>query len=430
MPLLRFLRLSFLIFLLFPSALCAADSLLVVREVIVQGNHVTKEYVILREMSIRPGVELSQELIDHDRDRIYNLGLFNRVDVDYTERDSGAAVYVTVDERWYFFPFPIVGVRYRNLKNLYYGAGLSHQNFRGRNEKLFASLAFGYDRWFSLTYQNPKLTDDDDLFLTGSLALQRAHSLSPSDAMYLNTNISTWWSLGKRFGLYRLASMSLGYEVWQVSDPGVGRTASASGRDAFFSAGASYRYDTRNVREYATGGTFIQMSLTKVGIGDDAVDLTAFGHDTRYYVSIGDGAGIGFRSKSSIVWGGIVPPYRRNYFGYDDRIRGYFYRKVEAENTTLKSIELRVPILSPRYFESNLITIPQFRVMRYGLYLGLFADAGRAWSRHEIAFGGRWLGGAGAGLHFLLPYGFTIRTEAAVNDRGVGEGYVDFDVAF
>jgi outer membrane protein assembly factor BamA len=413
-----------------PDTLAQQDSALVVKEVVVHGNTITREFVIRREMSLMAGVVLTQERIDRDRNQIYNLGLFNRVEIDYTEQDSGAIVIVTVDERWYLFPFPVIGMRYRDIKNLYYGAGIVHQNFRGRNEKVFASLVFGYDRWFNLVYQNPKITDDDDIFLTANLTLQRMHSLSPNDAMYLNTNISAWGSVGKRFGIHQMVSLSAGYEVWQVSNPGLGRTASASGRDAFVSAGAAYRFDTRNIREYPTSGTFIQLSVTKNGLGNQAVDITNVIEDSRFYIGLWEWAGLALRAKTNMTWGGVIPPYRKAYFGYDDRIRGYFNKKIESENTALASVEIRLPILAPRYFEAEFIKIPQFRMLRYGLYFGLFADAGRAWNRDQVALGGHWKSGVGGGLHFLLPYGFTVRTEVAVNDNGNGEAFIDFDVAF
>jgi hypothetical protein len=41
-----------------------------------------------------------------------------------------------------------------------------------------------------------------------------------------------------------------------------------------------------------------------------------------------------------------------------------------------------------------------------------------------------WYAGYGAGFQFLLPYGFTIRTEAAINNAGETEYILDFDTSF
>jgi len=58
------------------------------------------------------------------------------------------------------------------------------------------------------------------------------------------------------------------------------------------------------------------------------------------------------------------------------------------------------------------------------------ADAGKAWSRDQVLSEQPWYAGYGAGFQFLLPYGFTIRTEAAINNAGETEYILDFDTSF
>jgi outer membrane translocation and assembly module TamA len=126
----------------------------------------------------------------------------------------------------------------------------------------------------------------------------------------------------------------------------------------------------------------------------------------------------------------VIPPYKHVFFGYDERIRGYFYKTIEAENRIGMNAELRLPILTPRYLEIDAFGIPQFQKLRYGLYFAIFADAGKLWSHHQVLSEQPWYSGAGAGFQFLLPYGFTIRTEAAFNNLGTTEGFIDFDTSF
>ena len=93
------------------------------------------------------------------------------------------------------------------------------QNFRGRNEKVYASFGFGYDRWSMLNYQNPKVTDNDDIYFSGAFAVQKVHNLSSSYGEYENSNIFLNGTIGKRFGLYQTFFGTMGYEVWQVNEP-------------------------------------------------------------------------------------------------------------------------------------------------------------------------------------------------------------------
>lgn len=406
----------------------SVDSLLV-KEILIQGNETTKEHVILREMSLKVGDRVTPEALERDRNRIYSLQLFNKVEIESAPHHDGSTLIVQVDERWYMFPFPVIGFRYRDVNKLYYGAGVMHQNFRGRNEKLFLSFALGYDRWVSLLYQNPKLTDDDDIFFRTAISYRHVHNLNVSDEEYEQTNLATGVTVGKRYGLFQTLVGYLNYDVWMVSNLGLGRTASSSGRDAFFSLGLGYTYDSRNIREYPTEGMLFSVGATKVGFGESQVNLFSTGYDIRGYTLLSEEWSLAIRSFGTRIVGGVVPPYRRVFFGFDERNRGHFNERLEGEGIVGENIELRFPLLNPRYFETP-IAIPQFKVLRYGLYAGFFADAGKIWYRSESFSSKPWLLGYGAGLHFLLPYSIIVRTEYAWNELGQGRFVLDFGVSF
>ena len=404
-------------------------SALMIHSIRIVGNDLTKDYIILREMSEQVGDTLDLDKIEYDKKRIYSLALFNRVDIDYSVKGNEADLIVRVHERWYLYPFPILGFKYGDLKKLYYGLGLVHTNFRGRNEKVYFSFALGYDRWLSLTYQNPKILDHDDIFFRLSLITARVQSLNPDKGIYQQQNHGVAVTLGKRFGLYTLLTATGGYEIWQVSDIAAGRTVAANGRDAFGSLGVNYSYDSRDVREYATEGSYLSLSIMKYGLGA-GVDFFRYGYDARTYIPILGGDVLAGRIHGQFTSGGPVPAYRDTYFGHHERIRGYFSKIVEGEDLVGGNVEVRIPILSPRYYEFKAIPIPEFRIWRYGLYAALFADAGKTWFRSEGFYGRPWYSGVGAGLHFLLPYSIIVRTEVAVNRSGRTEFIATFDAAF
>lgn len=407
----------------------ALDSIFVVKEIIVEGNETTKDHVILREMSLKVGDRITPEALERDRDRIYSLQLFNKVEIERVEHSDSATLLVRVHERWYLFPYPVLGIRYRDFSKIYYGAGVVHQNFRGRNEKLFLSFALGYDRWISLAYQNPRVTDDDDIFFRGSISYQKVHNLSVNSGEYEQTNFGSGLNLGKRYGLFQTLYGFLNYDVWIVSDPQVGRTASQTGRDAFFSLGVRYSYDSRNIREYPTEGSIVSFGATKAGFGESEVNLMTYAYDARAYALLSEEWSLGVRSYGVKIGGGATPPYRRVFLGYDERIRGYFKDVQEGENIFGGNVEIRFPIFSPRYLQVP-IPIPQFSILRYGLSAGIFADAGKIWYRGEAFSSKPWLAGIGAGLHFMLPYSMVVRTEYAWNDRGRGQFILDVGASF
>jgi outer membrane protein assembly factor BamA len=413
----------------FVFAATASDSLLTVSTVVVQGNETTKEYVILREMRLKPGTVLTPEAVLEDQNRIYNLQLFNKVDVDYSVEGRTASVYVTVVERWYIFPFPVFGFRYRDPEKIYYGAGLAHQNFGGRNEKLYLSFALGYDRWLSLVYQNPKLTDSGDVFFRFQAVTQLLHNLSVSSTEYEQTVNSFGLSLGTRFGMYEHLVGSLGYQIWRMSDPQAGRTVSSSGRDAFFQAGLQYWYDDRDNLEYTTEGTYLSAFGTKSGLGESDVNLLAYGFDARQFMHVVDDVSFGARSFGTFQSGGFVPQYQHVFFGYNERIRGYFYDVEEGESLFGLTVEVRIPIFKARYLRTSLVSIPQFQTLRYGLSFNAFADGGKIWYRTDDFSAVPWKFGYGAGLQFLLPYGMNVETDIALNDFGRTQFVLDFGLS-
>lgn len=406
------------------------DRSLIIRSVRIEGNETTKDFVILREMSSVPGDTLNVDRLRFDENRIYSLGLFNRVEIEPVIEADQADLLVRVHERWYFYPFPILGIKYGKLANLFYGIGVVHTNFRGRHERLIFEAAYGYDRWIQMIYQTPRLTEDDDIYFRSALSVSRVQNLNPDRGLYQQTTYGTQLTLGKRVGLYNLFQMTGGYEVWEVSDAISGGTLAPGGMDEFYNAGINYSYDSRNVREYPTDGIFLNLVATKYGFGGSMVDFFRYGAETSVFIPLSSDVTIAGRAHGQFSAGGPVPSYRYVYFGYREKIRGYFNRVLEGENLVGGSLEVRIPLLLPRYYEFPYSPLPEFSVWRYGLYLGFFADAGKTWFRSEGYSGRHWYSGFGFGLHFLLPYSLVVRTEIALNPEGKAEIVLDTGVAF
>src|ERR1700733_10507938 len=96
------------------------NRLLYVDRVIIIGNKLTKNRIIERELSLKPGDTISSKLLKGsltwDKNKLYNLPLFNTVSVralDLTNNHVDLLVEVT--ERWYIFPVPIFELSDRNI---------------------------------------------------------------------------------------------------------------------------------------------------------------------------------------------------------------------------------------------------------------------------------------------------------------------------
>ncbi|MER3522985.1 MAG: hypothetical protein C4326_02685 [Ignavibacteria bacterium] len=398
----------------------------VIDTVLVLGNEKTKESVILREMTLRPGVEATAEAIEFDRNRIYSIGLFTRVDISVVPFSGKNMLIVDVSERWYIIPLPLFGFRDGDPKKVYYGAGVLHNNFRGLNQKLFGSIVLGYDPSLAFQFSDPWIDREHDLFFSGALSYFRVRNRSTTtvlnapnfDELHYDINAT----LGKRLSLYNTIAVNVGFQIVDVTEFRPGRTVNPSGSDKFLYGTLSVAHDSRDLRDYSSSGTFASAYVTKYGFGETILSFTRVGADVRRFTPLPFNLTLATRAFASFVSGGTVPTFARSYFGYGERIRGFFKTIFEGENIAGASVELRFPLLKPRIIHFTALDIPpEFSIWRFGISLELFADAGTTWFRGENVSFDSIASGYGGGIVFLLPYDVVLRTEYAWNRFGKGQ---------
>ncbi len=403
----------------------------VIDTVLISGNAKTKDYVILNEMTMRQGGVATYGGINFDRSRIYSLGLFTRVDIQYDSLGSVHFLLVDVGERWYLIPFPIFGFRDGDPKRPYYGAGVLHNNVGGRNQKLYGSFSLGDNPSLNFSFLDPLFDHEYRLYAGGALSFNRVQNRSAIESaltgQFQEYHYNINGTLGKRLSLYQTLGVNLGYQIVSVSQYREGRTVSADGTDRYIYSTINYTYDSRDLAEYPSRGTLIGFGITKNGFGESSVNYTRYSADLRQFVPLPLGFTFGARAQSSVVSGGAVPTYGHAYFGYGERIRGYFKTVFEGEDILGSTIELRYPVFGPNTYNIQSLPLPpEFTVWRFGISLAIFADAGTTWYRGEKLTFNSFHSGYGGGIHFLLPYGYVVRVEYAWNDYR--QGQVVFDL--
>jgi len=402
-----------------------------VDSVVIWGNKHTREYVIRNEMSILAHSQFTPDMLEFDRKRIYSLGLFTNVDL-YLDTLAGKSILrVLVEERWYIFPVPLVGFRDGDVKRAYYGAGLYHTNFQGRNQKLFGSVVFGADPSAQISFSDPLINHEERVSFGAQLSFSRKRNRSEVEAAVTGDFDELHYggsaSTGKRFDLYNSAGISAGYNVVEISSYRQGRTVSANGIDRYVFVNLYYSYDSRDLAEYPTQGSYIGAYVTKYGLGTSEVDFSRYGLDLRKYVSLPLSLTLAARLTGGFAAGSKVPTYAHAYLGYADRVRGYFTTIFEGDHVVNSTVELRFPLLPPRVFRVNNPILPdEFSVWRFGIGLALFADAGTTWYRGQAVGLASIISGYGGGLDFMFPYGLIMRADYAWNNLGKGQFVLDF----
>jgi outer membrane protein assembly factor BamA len=396
----------------------------VIARIAIFGNKVTDPEIILRELTLRIGDRIDDEEIEFNQARIYSLGLFNRVSIQYPPMDSTVLI-IEVNERMFFYPVPVIGVVDKDITKWYYGAGVLHSNFRGRNERLFGGFALGYNPWIELRYTNPWIFGAAQMNSDTQIKYENLRNRSivsrAGGPRYDEDHYSFAQTMGRRFGLYNSTYITLGWHYVEPREHGPDRTISEGGIDRYFSITAGYKLDTRNLLEYPTVGTFVHANVMHNGLGLSDVDFVSVSLDMRRYVQVLGSMSVCVRGFSRVCFGPAIPNYEHGFFGYDERLRGYFEKVMEGGSIAGASAELRFPIIKPFYLDVKQVPVPEFALWRLGLYAAVFFDAGKTWNHDEYPFRTRIPFGYGGGLHLLLPYGFVGRLEYALNDKSDGE---------
>lgn len=170
------------------AAFQAVDSLVVIGNIELVGNKITRDKIILREIEFTSGDTISiaelEKLILASQNNLMNRSLFNFATITKKPDQRRYNIEVSVTERWYIWPIPIINTAGRNINawweekdfgRLNYGVDLRVENFRGRMERLNIIVQGGFDQKVEARWTIPYLTKKQflGLGLNGGLQWNR-----------------------------------------------------------------------------------------------------------------------------------------------------------------------------------------------------------------------------------------------------------------
>lgn len=403
----------------------------VLQKIFIEGNKTTKDFIILRELPFKPGDTVTSREIEFGRERIYSTGLFTKVLVQ-PEPVSKTTIdlLVYVEERWYIWPYPVIGFHDRSLSRFYAGAGIVHLNFRGRDEQLAGMFALGYDPFGSITFTSPSIGPGKDYILSMGVSYSRGRNavIQPgySSGEFDNTFGEMHIGAGRRFGIFNTVTLGTSYNYVSRNSDTTGLVISPTGTDVFATLELSYVYDSRDLKSYATEGSFLYLSLEKYGLGESLVNFGRLSFDARGYVSPWDFLTLAARVHGNFAEGPQIPPYNHVFIGYYERIRGMFNTVSEGESMMGANVEVRIPIIKQLYIQIPDFPLRQFISNRIALYWNFFFDAGETAGKRLQFTENNALYGYGGGLSLLLPYDAIIQFDYARGSDKHWEFVLDF----
>lgn len=439
------------------SEMSDSSAFIVVKEMVISGNKRTKRNIILREVDVLPGGKIlaqdTAKFLGITQNNIFNTGLFNSVDVHFTKvHDGEYIILITVVERWYIFPLPMVALVDRNFtefsqrqddgkKRVIYGLDFSDKNFRGRNEKLDILAVTGFYNKYEIFYTIPYIDKKErwgvQLFLSYSENKEVAYQSLDNKLNYLDANITlreryyTGLSFKYRPEFYTTHYFETFFRFNRVNDTIIDLNPSyflnGDVQQRYFHFVYRYLRNKTDVNYYPTKGYFLRGELEQIGgiVGD--VSLTNIKWESSGFLPL---------SKKLFLASGLSlklsSPQDQAYFnvmglGYKQQyVRGYELYVVDGDSYVMQRTSFKWKFAQMKVDASRALKATQFNKIPYAFYLKIYADWGYAAANHSFEnnfvndqLSNRMTYGYGIGLDVVTFYDMVIRFEYSFN--GLGE---------
>ena len=436
----------------------------VITDILIEGNKVTKRRIILREVTLQLGDTLYwgnlKAGMAQSENNVMNLGLFNFVEIEPIQTDNESVILlISVQERWYIYPVPILEIAQTNfntwwetkeLRWLNYGVYVSHQNFRGRNEKIKFTARFGYTKKFSASYSIPNLNRKQTLSLYTSAGYFENEQITYNT--FDNERVFYENSEDKARKYYQF-KIGLGYrENIFIKHYAEVSMINASVRDSvlelqpnYFSGNRSKSkflratyvidYDTRDYKRYPLSGVLLYGTFQQTGLGlinKEGLNLFTTQIGYNHHFKLSDKFYFAYSLSGKANWS--KPPYYLTQgLGYGDVVRGYELYVIDGTRWGLMQSNLKYEIIKPKSITLPFIPNEKFNKTFIALYGNAFIDAGYVYGEDfEVnnSLVNQYIYSFGLGLDLVTYYDKVMRVEGSINAEGQFGVYVAFKQSF
>lgn len=439
-----------------PVAVDSTGRFVLVNRVFIIGNRLTRDQIIMRELSLKPGDVIYSgnlpEIIDLDKKKLINTRLFNTVEIRTMELDANKIdLLIDLNERWYTFPSPIFELSDRNFndwwqnynhdfKRVNYGLRLYQFNMRGRNETLRFIAQFGFLRRFELMYRFPYIDKGQKHGLSMELGFHETKNLAyqtrdhkyefaESDQILRNER-RAGITYSYRRSFYKTHSFNVSYRNMHVNEIVIDSNANYIHgellRQEYPTISYQFNSDHRDVMAYPLNGNQFLFFISQNGLGFSE-DLNNFETSILYsrYFDLKKGFYLSNNTIGYYSYPDDIPYVNFGVLGQRKQfVRGYELYVVEGPWYFLNKTTFKKLIFNRNYHWA-LMPARQFRYVPVSIYLKTYADLGyvRNYPHYEerglnTMLSDKLLFGTGLGIDVVGFYDIVIRFEYSFNAEG------------
>jgi len=451
-----------LIFILSSIHLFSQDSTFIISKIVIEGNKITKAYIVQKELTFKIGDTLSIKDYEskalRSKQNLLNTGLFNFANLSPICDSNGITIIITLKERWYTWPQPSAQFedrnffdwwQYKTLDRLSYGLYLNQYNMWGRQETMELKLKFGYSQEIGLLYKMPYLIKTKNHGLNFSFLSIKRHEIyyeSTNDKItylkdvnaIMRNEFNAFIDYNYRSKLYQTHSVRLDYDAIQVQDTIVSThgnpnyLGNGNSRAAYFSLRYLYKKDKRDSKNYPLAGYDYELEIKKYGFNftNTQINTASLTCTAEYFTQLKGRFYFATGSRAKIYSSPSVPFYIARGLGFaPEDVRGYEPYLISGTNFIVVKSNLKYQLMKPHIFKVPYLPFEKFNTFHFSVYLNALLDFGyiRDYTKsNNNTLSNNLLMGYGLGLDFVTYYDKVLRLEYSINKKGLSGIYLSF----
>ncbi len=434
----------------------------VIQNIQIVGNDITKNHIILRELSWQLNDTISSENflseLEQSKKNLLNTSLFNFVKIDWALLDpSHVFIVVNVKERWYLFPVPIFEIDDNNFNTWWkdkdysrinYGMNVIRNNFRGRKEKLSLTAQFGFTERLRLKYTVPYINKSQKVGFGTKFSYNRldqiAYTSDDNERLQFKSNdkdatqnLGLGFNFSFRKKIFNTHYIGLDYDRYSILDTVVQLNPEYLGggnhKNQFFSFYYQFIHDKRDSKNYPLEGSLFSARFKKSGLGinKDGIDLGNISLLHKKYYDLKNRFYFAHSLRTELALNNNQPYLLQNGLGYSSSfaIRAYEYYVIDGQNIGLAKTQLKYQLIRPKVASIPYIPYEKISEFHYSLYIGVFGDLAyvednTGYPNNRLA--NTWQYSTGVGLDFISYYDVVLRLEYSLNKLGESGLFLHF----